>query len=137
MILNSSTIISLIHFDFELKSGGAIWYGDIIGFNYDLEKGKEITFEELIDQTKLDILQAELTDAYMQQYEVAALEENNWDEEKIPISGNFVLDKDEITFMYQRFQYSGVGGSGMEIKIPYCRLANVLNEQSSVLEKLN
>lgn len=136
LIINSNSIISIIHHDFELKSGGAIWFGERIGFNYDLKNGNKITFEELIDQSKLDVLQKELTDAYKKQFEIELLKDNGWDEELIPISDNFILDKKGICFMYQRFEYSGVGGSGIDIEIPYCRLINLLKDESSVKEQL-
>ncbi len=136
LTIYNNKFFSGIDHDFELKSGGAIWFGDMIGFNFDLENGKKITFEELFDKTKLDVLQNELKNSYKNQFEVELLNENGWDKEEIPISKNFFLDKEGINFIYQRFEYNGVGGSGLNINIPYCKLINLLNEGSIIKREL-
>lgn len=78
----------------------------------------------------------ELVNSYKNQFDVELLKENGWDKEEIPISENFVLDEEGVDFIYQRFEYSGVGGGGMDIKIPYCQLIDLLNDESRVKEKL-
>ena len=136
LIINSKEIVSAIHHDFELKSGGAIFFGKRIGVNFDIVNEKEITFEELFDKTKSDILQLALVNSYKDLFEVESLKENGWDKEEIPISENFVLEEDGITFIYQRFQYSGVSGGGMDLKVFYCQLMDLIKGDSKIKEKL-
>lgn len=136
LIINSNKIISAIHHDFELKSGGAIWFGDRIGFNFDLDRQQKITFEELFDESKLDILQSELKQSYKEQFDIDSLEKNGWDKEEIPITKNFYLDRKGINFIYQRFEYNGIGAGGLDIKISYCEIVNLLIENSEIRMKL-
>lgn len=136
LIINSPHIISAIHSDFEHKSGGAIGYGNNVGFNYDFEKGKKISFEELFDSNKLDTLQAKLTNQYKQHFHITSLKENGINGEYIPISTNFYIAKEGIVFLYQRFEHNGIGGGGMRIEIPYCQLIDVLREESVIKKHL-
>lgn len=48
LIMNNNEIVSAVHHDFELKSGGAIWFGDRIGFNFDLVNKKKNYFRRTI-----------------------------------------------------------------------------------------
>lgn len=136
LIINSNQIVSAIHYDLELKSGGAIWFGDRIGFNFDLERMKKITFDDLIDSSKLSVLYSALIEAYKEEFGVNSLKAYGWDKEKIPISENFYLGLKGITFIYQRFEHNGVGGNGLNIQIPYCELKDALRADSPLMGKL-
>ena len=104
-----------------MKSGGAILFGERIGFNYNLEANSIILLEELIDISRTEELEKNLSEAFQDKFTTDLGEEV-----EIPITDNYYLTEEGITFVYQRFEHKFAGGAGLDLTIPYCDLEGLL-----------
>lgn len=126
---NSKKLISIVFYEIEFRSGGAIGFGPITYYNFDLTQNRLVTFSELIDTARINELSQILEDSY--RLTLANKDKNQplialgWKNNKIVMTRNISITEKGLNFLYGRFENVPFA-TGLNIFVPYDKIIGIL-----------
>ena len=135
LVLNTSNVISFVFGNFQSRVGGAIAFGNDIGYTYELETGTIIKFEDIVYMKKLSeykkIVEQCFRESLSNEERNMTLQELGWANNIIKFNKNYYLCEKGMVISYGRFEAQD-SPQGREILIPYKKLETVLKDNSII-----
>lgn len=97
-------------------------YTEYINFN--LETGKKIKYEDIIERTAIQTLSQAVENMFEKSYS----EDDGWDYEKgnFPLSRNFILQSNGIFFFYNSYEIGSYAQGSQSLVIPYNKIRSLI-----------
>lgn len=131
LLLNSDSIVSFYHSDYQDREGGARMFGTYKGIIYNVSHCKLLNLDDIIDPTNVSMI--------IKLIKNAAIQRVNQDPEftkeinmmNLKLSNNFVIDTNHVSFIYPNSVFT-FAREEIFIKIPFDQILPYIKAESRV-----